>query len=65
MKDRVLKDIGATTSVVEWATIDWKSVRKRGQGIEGVIVVAFNTEYQGNVTSVQLLQFSGNSKLDR
>ena len=29
MKDRVLLDIGATGSFQNWATIDWKLIKKR------------------------------------
>jgi RNA-directed DNA polymerase len=63
VKDRVLKDIGATTSVVDWATINWKSVRKRVRNLRQRIYRATQNQQWNRVRSLMKLMLRSFSNL--
>lgn len=63
MKDRVSHDIGATTPLTDWATIDWKLVNKRVRNLRQRIYRATQNRQWNRVRSLMKLMLKSYSNL--
>lgn len=63
MKDRVGNDIGATTTLVEWSTINWQTVNKRVRNLRRRIYRATQMHQWNRVRSLMKLMLRSYSNL--
>lgn len=63
MKDRVVTDIGAGTSTVNWATIDWRPIHKRVRNLRRRIYRATQQQQWNRVRSLMKLMLRSYSNL--
>lgn len=63
MKDRVSRDIGTTTSVPEWTTIEWSSVKKRVKNLRQRIYRASQSQQWNKVRSLMKLMLRSQANL--
>jgi len=63
VKDRVVTDIGAGTSTVNWATIDWRPIHKRVRNLRRRIYRATQQQQWNRVRSLMKLMLRSYSNL--